>query len=232
MDNLILKSDKEFELFYAELNKKITKNQTSILIDFGKNKVDFKEIDELFHAISYKLMFTIYPLEYIQDRIKQDKNKIVEFFNGVPLDNKLIANIEFYVFEMKSCLDVVSQLIRITYGLDINKKYMNINTALDKLQEKNDVFSKYFKEQKDWIKSFCVYRNYITHHMILEPNSSLKMSIGQPVIFNPYILPDDPFSNNKLKHDENRSLPSYFEDVFDKVDTLIAEFIKELRNRL
>ncbi|MBS3073419.1 hypothetical protein J4465_01310 [Candidatus Pacearchaeota archaeon] len=144
-----------------------------------------------------------------------------------PYSIDFLIGVEYFIFSVKSCLDIIAHIVTNLYELNIQKREVNILKIITELknQERHDNFAKILIGNEKWIADFNKIRVNMTHHSIIRIKSKTEYDVpNKRGIFCK--------RNIHVKIDEfeiiEKKLPLYFDEISKNKDELIKEFYKWL----
>jgi hypothetical protein len=143
-----------------------------------------KPLSKLAHLQEYqrRLKHKLSAIRYHSDSFKKEEDDWIERYKtsitggescNVVEDNlKIIYEVEAFLFQVKSCLDVLNQLIRISFKLPYGRTYTNGGEALIRslkgncpkdVQRKRDSMISLIESSKRWILHTVEMRDEVTY---------------------------------------------------------------------
>lgn len=136
-----------------------------------------KRTEKLHHKIDI-LKYNIELFKLLETKTENDwKQYIVAntTMNKIYEDHDLIMNVESFLFQSKSCLDVLAQIIAYNFKFEISSYHDNGNGLIKILeknlkndQEKKEKIIEIIKRNIPWIKELVEMRDEVTHYSDLE----------------------------------------------------------------
>jgi hypothetical protein len=161
------------------------------------------------------------------DWIERYKTSIVggESCNVVEDNPKIIYEVEAFLFQVKSCLDVLNQLIRIAFKLPYGRTYRNggeilIQNLKDNcpkdLQSKRESIISVIESNKRWILHTVEMRDEVTHDSDLVGFECFNQRARTGDQFIRVLYPSMP---------NGRRVRAYLDTIWEKILTLTRQVI-------
>lgn len=159
--------------------------------------------------------------------------EIREFWDGkkdqFEMTHETIIFAEYFVFSVKSCLDIMSQILNKVYNLGVKETKTDIMNIFEKMVQiaPDDPMTKCLqKHMIEWIQEFNTLRKKMTHHQII--------NFSQNTNYNPETKSGEYRSHSiSVTIDEfsklQKNLPEYFEDISKSFDELAKDFYTNLK---
>lgn len=205
------------------------------LININQRDISFRDFFDYLSAIDYKFDCCKIYLDKITCQYNKDLRDVqanLKDILNLKLSVEFISWIDCFLFETKSCLDIISHIINLIYGIGINQSQVNFYSVLAHFPDTRNTFFLELNNHKiDWIDQMNKYRKFITHHKLLTTGSNIHGKHGGGISFSPHTLPDDPNTSprsSRLKID----LKDFFEKCQQNLLKIILSLYKEMETLL
>lgn len=227
------------QTFYSTLTENsIDRNgHRVVVVRCGNRYVDSERLREYLQATLYKYNVSFYYTRMIQAerdrRVEQfNRNAAAALSNG-GMSEELLSYIDFLFFDLKSCLDTISQVINLAWGLGLQENKANIFSVMSQLQiiDADSAILPVWNTHRDLISDFNAYRTYITHRQLglFIPPSQISGRVGQSIQYEPFILPDRP---DTPTYNRRRVLLPFFSQIQNAIEDIIRNVLRELAEKI
>jgi len=212
------------------------KEYIEIIKKNGKQKIPYNKFMGYLNTIGHRFMLSMHCKEEISKHCKNVENlshkeikAIVEKHNEkINIKPETQIQIEYFIFAIKSCLDIVAQVINLCYELKIDEYEVNIKSIknnIKNLEENKGLFTLLMEDIDGWISDLKEIRNMMTHHDLLGTSSVLIEDFKEKRNeYNGLVLKIP----EKIKDKVNGKLPDYFEGLLDNTHKLLKVFYSEI----
>lgn len=187
----------EIDKFWNKFESIYTRGINLQTIKINGININFKDFYDYIAAIDYKFeccktyldkIINQYDLDLME--VQRNPTKLLD----LTMSTEFISWIDCFLFQTKSCLDIIAHIINLVYEINLPLNKVNIFSIIDNFPDRsNPFYLKLKRHRSDWIDQFNKYRKFITHHKLLTTGSKLSGKRGGIIKLIPHTLPDNPF---------------------------------------
>ncbi len=213
----------------VKLNQ-ITRQSSSFKSTSGKI-VGCAELASRMESVSYKLYWACKSLEYLVEYYENRTKSLDESIRSMTeeLPAALFFNLDVFFCFGYSALDFVAEIIHMLVSDGLKESNVYLTTVLNSLTSLMSTYEdrklNEVREASDtgWIHEFRQYRNFVTHHGLIQPTPSQYRYTASEHTFevNFCILPDNP-KEKKPTYQKKREFEPYCLEVIVKELEAIA----------